>query len=84
MRQETLQIPSFKALGSVKPLPHNMQPMDEKQEKLRKIQEGFQFIMQGASVSSKLSKVEFRKSKFNHFSTIDNSHFKTESSTKIK
>ncbi len=58
--------------------------MNEEQENNREVQEDFQFIMQGASVSGKLSKVEFRKCEFKHFSAIDNTHFKSESLTKIK
>jgi len=53
-------------------------------EEIRKVQEAFQFIMQGASVSGKISKVDFRKSDFRPFSAIDNSHFKSESLSKIK
>jgi hypothetical protein len=58
--------------------------MNEKLKEAKKVQDDFQFIMRGALASGEISKVEFRKSEFKHFSTIDNSHFKSESLTKIK
>lgn len=58
--------------------------MNGNREDIRKVQEDFQFIMQGTSVSGKISKADFRKSEFKPFSAIDNSHFKSESLTKIK
>lgn len=58
--------------------------MNEEQGDNRKVQEDFQFIMQGTTALGKLSKVEFRKCEFKHFSAIDNSSFKSESLTKIK
>lgn len=58
--------------------------MDGNCDEIRKVQEDFQFIMQGTSVSGKISKVDFRKSNFKPFSAIDNSHFKSESLSKIK
>ena len=58
--------------------------MSENQKETREVQENFQFIMQGTSASGKLSKVDFQKCEFKHFSAIDNSHLKSESLTKIK
>jgi hypothetical protein len=58
--------------------------MSGNQEDTRKIQEDFQFIMRGMLASGEMSKVEFRKLEFKHFSAKDNSHFKSESLTKIK
>ena len=53
-------------------------------EEIKKVQKDFQFIVQGTSVSSKISKVDFHKSEFKPFSAIDNSHFKSESLSKVK
>lgn len=61
-----------------------MQPMNYEQGDSKKVQEDFQFIMQGSAVLGRMSKAEFRKCEFKHFSAIDNSHFKSESLTEIK
>lgn len=58
--------------------------MNRNCEEIKKVQEDFQFIVQGTSVSGKVTKTDFRKSEFKPFSAIENTHFKSESLTKIK
>lgn len=58
--------------------------MKENQDETKKVQEDFQFIMRGKSALGAITKVEFRKCEFRHFSAIDNSHYKTETLSKMK
>lgn len=58
--------------------------MDDLLEEQR-INEDFQFVV-GITLgkANDVSRVEFRKCEFKHFSTVDNSHYKTESLSKMK
>ena len=59
--------------------------MNDNQEENQKIKEDFQFVVGIASgKANSVSKVEFRKCEFKHFSAVDHSHYKTESLSKIK
>ena len=54
--------------------------MNGNQEEKCKVKEDFQFVVGNPiGTTNDLSKVEFRKCAFKHFSVVDHSHYKTES-----
>jgi len=59
--------------------------MNGNQEEKCKVKEDFQFVVGNPiGTTNDLSKVEFRKCAFKHFSVVDHSHYKTESLSKMK
>ena len=59
--------------------------MNENQEENRRIKENFQFVVGNPTgKTTDVSKVEFRKCDFKHFSAVDHSHYKTETLSKMK
>lgn len=59
--------------------------MYENKEEFGKVKEDFLFVVGNPTgTTNDVSKVEFHKCDFKHFSAVDHSHYKTESLSKMK
>jgi hypothetical protein len=59
--------------------------MNDNKEADWKVKENFQFVVGNPTgKTTDVSKVEFRKCDFKHFSAVDHSHYKTETLSKMK
>lgn len=59
--------------------------MNENKEEYGKVKEDFQFVVGNPTgTTSDVSRVEFRKCDFKHFSAVDHSHYTTETLSKMK